>query len=305
MGGADRSGGCAAVFGGGGLVGTAWLFGIAAGLRAAGVDLAAADLVVGTSAGSIAGAMVAGGQDLAALGDLFAAAEPDEGGAGRPERPGLEPGRLNEMFAALAAARLDPLTARRQIGAFALAAKTIDERTHLDRLGALMTVRDWPATRLLVTSVDTATGEREVWDATRGVPLLRAVGASIAVPGIFPPVTIAGRRYTDGGVWSGTNADLAAGADVLLVVEPLAHLFPREPLRAELAAAAAARVVTLNPDEAAIAAFGADLMSGAAWQPAFREGLRQGTATSGELRGHWPAHRADPTTPAGATVVEV
>jgi NTE family protein len=46
---------------------------------------------------------------------------------------------------------------------------------------------------------------------------------------------------------------------VLVVVEPLAHLFPREPLERELAAAGAGTVVTINPDQAALDAFGPNM----------------------------------------------
>ena len=53
------------------------------------------------------------------------------------------------------------------------------------------------------------------------IPLTDAVVASCAVPGIWPPVTIGGRRYMDGGVRSSDNADLAAGAARIVVVSPL------------------------------------------------------------------------------------
>ena len=54
----------ALVLGGGGTVGTAWTAGLVSGLRREGVDLAEADLIVGTSAGAIVGTMLATGQDL-------------------------------------------------------------------------------------------------------------------------------------------------------------------------------------------------------------------------------------------------
>ena len=46
----------ALVLGGGGITGIAWEIGVLAGLAEAGVDLSTADLVVGTSAGSVVGA---------------------------------------------------------------------------------------------------------------------------------------------------------------------------------------------------------------------------------------------------------
>lgn len=57
----------ALALGGGGLTGIAWMYGLLAGLLADGVDLRDADLVVGTSAGSVVGANLAVGRDPAAL----------------------------------------------------------------------------------------------------------------------------------------------------------------------------------------------------------------------------------------------
>src|SRR6266511_1931685 len=54
----------ALVFGGGGITGIAWEWGILAGLAERGVKLTEADLVVGTSAGSVVGAQVACDQDV-------------------------------------------------------------------------------------------------------------------------------------------------------------------------------------------------------------------------------------------------
>ena len=57
----------ALVLGGGGITGAAWEVGLIAGLAARGVDLTAADLVLGTSAGALAGAQVTSGRPLAEL----------------------------------------------------------------------------------------------------------------------------------------------------------------------------------------------------------------------------------------------
>ena len=57
----------ALVLGGGGITGIAWEIGVLAGLAEAGADLTGADLVVGTSAGSVVGAQVTAGADLEAL----------------------------------------------------------------------------------------------------------------------------------------------------------------------------------------------------------------------------------------------
>lgn len=88
----------------------------------------------------------------------------------------------------------------------------------------------------------------------------------------------------DGGLSSGTNADLAVGARTAVVVDPQAHLFPREPLHRELTAADAGNAVMISPDQAAVDDFGPDLSDRKVWQPAYRAGVRQAAATAERLR---------------------
>ena len=78
----------------------------------------------------------------------------------------------------------------------------------------------WPEKPLLITAVDCETGELAVWEKGSQVPIERAIASSCSVPALFPPVTINGRRYTDGGVRSGTSADLAQRIepDVVLII---------------------------------------------------------------------------------------
>jgi NTE family protein len=271
----------ALVLGGGGVVGTAWMAGLASGLRREQVDLADADLIVGTSAGAIVGTMLATGQDLDSL---DAPARPADQGHSAPK---ADPGRVTEVFTLLGDAGLEPADARRRVGRLALAAETITEQAHIAGMSTLITAREWPDRELLITAVDIETGELKVWDRAGGAPLPTAVASSCAMPGIFPPITINGRQYMDGGIVSGTNADVATDADVLVVVEPLAHLFPREPLEREIAATGADTVITINPDQAALDAFGPDLGDWAAWQPAREAGIRQAAATAERVRAAW------------------
>jgi NTE family protein len=272
----------ALVLGGGGVVGTAWMTGLVSGLRRAGVDLAEADVIVGTSAGSIVGTMLATGQNL----DSGAPARPADQGDSAPQADGS---RLAEVFAILADPSLDPADARRQVGRIALAAETITEQAHIAGISSLIAAHEWPARELLITAVDVETGELRVWDRTGAAPLRTAVASSCALPGVAPPITVNGRRYMDGGIGSGTNADVVTSADVLVLVEPLAHLFPREPLKRELAAVGAGTVITINPDQAALNAFGPDLGNWTAWQPAREAGIRQGATTAEQVRAAWSA----------------
>ncbi len=119
------------------------------------------------------------------------------------------------------AARIPPDERRRRLGAMALAADTVDPDVRRAVLVGRLVGNEWPARSLLVTAVDAATGARRVLDRSSGVGLVDAVAASSAVPGVWPPVTIGGARYIDGGVWSVTNADLATGCDRVLVLAPI------------------------------------------------------------------------------------
>jgi NTE family protein len=247
----------AVVLGPGGLAGTAWMIGLVGGLRREGVDLADAGLVVGTSAGAIVGAMLTG--DLDRVG---APPSPEPGDRGAPPP---DPGRMAEVFAVLGDRRLDPAEARRRVGRIALDAGTAGDQAHIARMGRLIGARQWPEQRLLIAAVDAESGEPVVWDRASGVPLVTAVAASTAMPGAIPPIPVDGRRYIDGALRAGTNADLAAGARTLVVVEPLAHLFPSAPTEG----------VRIVPDAAAVNAFGPDLFDRSAWAPAHEAGARQ------------------------------
>lgn len=87
----------------------------------------------------------------------------------------------------------------RQTAAFlraALRARTGPEAEVFDTLGALLgDVRDWPARDLWIAAVDAESGQVGAFDSRSGVTLLEAVAASCAVPLVWPPVTVAGRRW--------------------------------------------------------------------------------------------------------------
>ncbi|GHE26735.1 patatin [Kitasatospora indigofera] len=269
----------ALVLGPGSHVGTAWAAGLAHGLRQDGVDLGEADLIVGTSSGAIVGALLATGQDL---GRLASSARP------AAHRLTADPGRTGEVFAVLGDRGLEPGEARRRVGRIALGGTDHRaEQALLAGRAALIGADAWPERRLLVTAVDAATGEPVVWDRASGVPLAHAVAASSAFPGAAPPVAVDGRRYMDGALRAGSNADLAAGARRLVVVEPMAHLFPRDTLDRQLAVVGADTVVTVGPDPASVRAFGPDLGDLAAWEPAYRAGLRQAGDVHARLLAAW------------------
>jgi NTE family protein len=141
--------------------------------------------------------------------------------------------------------------------------------------------RDWPVTPTRLTAVDCVSGELTVFDAASGVSLVEAVAASSAVPGIWPPVTIEGRRYMDGGVRSADNADLAEGFARVVVISPLGLDSPLPaplPLREVLTGLkdGGAAVTLISPDEASVAAIGTNALDPGTRVPAATAGRAQG-----------------------------
>lgn len=275
--------GTALVLGAGGVTGVAWSMGLLAGLADAGVDLTGAQLVVGTSAGSVVGAHLTTG---ASLEQLYAA---------QLAGPGTEPparlgARVLLSYAVLAAGTRDPQRFRARIGAMALAARTPSEEQRRAVLAARLPVCGWPQRRFLVTAVDADTGAFTTFDAGSGVDLVDAIGASCAVPGVWPPVSIGGRRYIDGGMRSPANADLADGHDRVVIVAPLVR--GAGPITAVAAQAgrlraAGAAVAVLSPDAAARRAIGRNLLDPARRAAAAAAGRAQAAEHADTVRAVW------------------
>jgi NTE family protein len=151
-------------------------------------------------------------------------------------------------------------------------------------------VQQWPAGRLQITALDALTGDLAVFDADSGVRLLDAVGASCAVPGIWPPVTINGRRYIDGGIRSAANADLAAGCERIIVIAPLASGFGplASPVNQGRALSAAGALVTvIKPDKAALRAIGRNVLDPARRPAAALAGYAQAESVAHEAKAVW------------------
>lgn len=275
----------ALVLGGGGLTGIAWEIGLLAGLAEHGVDLTDADLVIGTSAGSVVGVDVRSG---AALADLYRRQTAPATGEiyARMSLP-----VMLRWFKAMAFTR-KPEVARRRIGAMALKAEAETEAARRAVIESRIPVREWPAGKLQVTAVDAMTGEFAVFDAASGVGLIDAVGASCAVPGIWPPVTIGGRRYVDGGVRSPANADLAAACERVVVIAPLGQGFGVvESLGTQVRTLTGqgVRVAVVTPDKAARQAIGRNVLDPARRPAAARAGHAQAPSVVPLVSAVWAA----------------
>jgi NTE family protein len=288
------------VLGGGGVVGIAWEIGVLAGLQRAGaLEPVAIDTIVGTSAGSVVGTRLALGHDLEALvADQLtapAATAATEGDGDQPPRGDMRV--VMEIFGELRKAPTVTPEVTKIVGQKAMAAPTPPEDRWIasfeTTLGGAGT--DWPAGRdLRISALDCHTGERRMWTSADAgiVPLATAVASSCAVPGMFPTVGIGDSRYTDGGVWSGTNADVLLDdhPHAVLIVAPTAAA--AEPGRrnsidveGDQLADAGVKVGKITPGPAFVTEVGLlNLMNPAMRARGVEIGLEDGAAAADEVR---------------------
>jgi NTE family protein len=279
------------VFGGGGAVGVGWQVGLIGGLRDAGVELADADEILGTSAGALVGALLASGHDpadaLTALASLGTSIAPHAMTVGNTAF-------LDAMRQANRAT--DPQEAIREVCRTALTAHTIPEDEYLG-LFALLEGIAWPAAFRCV-AIDTTSGELTVWDQHSGVPLRDAVASSCAIPGLFPPVTLEGHRYMDGGIISHLNSTSVrpSNAVVVLSCHPLGDAGSGAPASATSLGAenaelqrlgATTRVTAIEPRFDQLAVTPEQMMDPAVAGQAIQVGRAQAETEAPSIRDSW------------------
>ncbi|WP_255657770.1 patatin-like phospholipase family protein [Aeromicrobium sp. Leaf350] len=229
----------ALVLGGGGVTGIAWETGFLAGMIELGLDPLGADLVVGTSAGATVAAQVTSGIGI----DVLMASQLDPGGSVEPA-PTVDLRSVLDEIDELLASSDDPFKARRRVGRYALTSDVPTEAYRLDIIRRRLPRHEWPSARLILTAVDAGTGALVEIDRTSGLALVDAVAASCAIPGVWPAVTDGARRLMDGGIRTGSNADLAVGHDRVLVLEP----FGRSSLPSDFVPLPRESVLVIEPD---------------------------------------------------------
>ena len=203
---------------GGGLAGIAWETGILRGIAdespATAEALLNADVIVGTSAGSTVAAQLVSGLGLDALFERQIVPSTTE------LNPNVGVEAITELFLNAMMQPGSKAEKLQKIGAVALSTETVTEPVRRDVIAHRLPSHDWPDRELRISAIDTATGELVTFDRDSGVNLVDAVAASCAVPGVWPPVTIGGSRYMDGGVGSTVNLELAADCDVVVALLP-------------------------------------------------------------------------------------
>jgi NTE family protein len=290
------------VLGAGGVLGASWLIGALDAVESeTGWCAADADRIVGTSAGSVIGALVAAGVEPAAMAayasgaslDGFAEAEARAGAvAGRisgseyrfqVSMPPIGPGSWRLAFSTL-------MHPKRHAPSVMLAGwlpRGFISTAPIQELVERFIPDPWPGhPSYWAVAADYASGRRVAF-GREGAPLAsvgEAVAASCAIPAFYHPVTVAGRRYVDGGICSVSNLDLLRGdeLDLVICLNPMSSIAqatggsPADRFAAVMRAAAGRRlghearklrdegkkVLLLQPGSDDCALMGLNLMSG-------------------------------------------
>ena len=302
------------VLGGGGLTGTAFHAGVITALaETVGWDARAADVIVGTSAGATAAALMragfpptdyvprVAGLEMSAEGQAILGAAPP---LRTPADPASSPRSRPASRALLRSVARAPW--RYPLGVLATALLPEGGRD-VTGTAALFDglFEAWPQDPLWVCAVRLEDGERVVFGRDRTADVADAVAASCAVPGYFAPVRIDEVPYVDGGVHSLTNLDVVADLELDLVVvsaplgtsevvaaDPGNAL--RLPAHAQLARDVArlrrrgTAVVTLQPDRRLRAVMGTRAMDASRRRPVALATREYAATVLGEV---WPLSR--------------
>jgi NTE family protein len=235
------------VLGAGGVLGGAWLVGALDAIAAqSGWDPGSADYIVGTSAGSMVGALLAcgvppwfmvarsTGESLEPLvrrpEESVADAEAAERAGGsvyRLARPGLAFGPGSWRLAAASLARPYRYSPAAVVSGWL--PKGLVSTEPLKETVRRACARDWaPHPNFWAVAADYGTGQRVAFGRAGSPPALLpdAVAASCAIPGFYRDVEIGGRRYVDGGIRSTSNLDVLRHEplDLVVALNPMSSL---------------------------------------------------------------------------------
>jgi NTE family protein len=226
------------VLGAGGVLGASWTIGALAALQdELGWDPREAEVLVGTSAGSVLASALGSGVAVQSLLDHQRGVEPSDGpqldydldtdaGGSLPPlpRPGIGSAR-GALRSALRPHRVTPMAA--------LSTVLPQGRGSLEPVGRLVDAvcprGAWAGHHATwIVAMDYESGRRTVFgrDGAPHASLRDAVRASCAIPGWYAPVRIGGRRYVDGGACSPTSVDVVRRLhlDEVVVLSPMTSL---------------------------------------------------------------------------------
>lgn len=205
--------------GGGGLILIAWYVGFVTALKDEGVDLSDVDIVVGTSAGAIFGAMLMSGKLWRMRDEMDVIAE-------FPKLLQLllpasvkNPSQTRAENFALTAKDASPWTIQSIGHAAAVARNNPDGSSLPGVVEKLIGMTEWASPKLYTTSNDCYTGQRLVVSHEAGIPMNVACGASASLPGGLGPTFLKDRVCMDGGICqTSTHSDVIAGVKKALIL---------------------------------------------------------------------------------------
>lgn len=269
------------VLGAGGVVGMSYHAGVLHALAEhGGLDPASAELIVGTSAGSVVATLLRSDWTAADLWRYAHEENPATAFTARRETPGRRARRaMGSAYIATRSMVRAPMPRLPGFVANRFPAGVFENHELRERLAEVLP-DEWPDDPLWLVAVDVQNGRRVVLRkrGSTGATLQESVLASCAIPGVFPPVKVGRRLMVDGGAHSSTHLDLAAtwGCDLIIGVVPMAfepahapngvhQLVRRVPTRAvareaRFARARGASVLLVRPDADELRVHGRDMM---------------------------------------------
>lgn len=277
----------ALILGGGGAVGNAWETAIITTLIKNDVPLAEAEIIVGTSAGSIVGSKLACGVELLGKDHSKTFPYPQSG-------PDIE--SIKAVFKLWTSVEFMDDKTSKQIARIASKANTISEQEWTSLVAHQM-IDAWPEKDLRICSVNANTGLFEVFTKDDGVSLRKVIASSCAIPGMFPLITLEQSQYMDGGVYSGTNAQIVIEdqPDLAVIIAPICKgtaligEFADRCLQSEVQQlkAKGCKVMVISPNENDINALGDNLMDTSRLMSASMAGQKRALALLNEMKIAW------------------
>ena len=213
----------ALVLGGGGITGIAWEAGVLAGLIDSGIKMNQVDKILGSSAGSFVGAILANNQNMQAYYQDLATHHSESDNAQ------LDPAIYGLWTKAFIKGRDNEQLIGQHLGDIINShPSTVSPETRSDSIQQRLGNAKW-TNQLEITAINTKTGKLSTFNENSGVSLKEAVTASGAVPGLWPHINLLGESWIDGGMISSTNAMLVSDYQDIIILAPLSQKLGQVP----------------------------------------------------------------------------
>ena len=240
------------------------------------------DYILGTSAGSHVGALVASNKNWQDIYTEYIENRQEE------QRPEIDSLAVFGRYATIAKEAKTPEQWVDLQTDYAKETDTCHYTVHLANVEKKYGKLNWGKS-LHITTVDVETNERIVWDNQSGVTLSQAICASSSLPGLWPPIEINNRLYCDGGLYSMENADIVDAKKVLIMAPSLPVEVPISlEKQKELLEAKNSQVKIIRPTEE-IMTYRYRSMDQTIIQPIFDLAYEQGRASLAEIQNYLEA----------------